>query len=100
MTRSNLDKSFFAKSMSRHNNQRRRDELGPETSAGRILRVHQGGERHVSSAKHWYPSSVDQLKIRCVLCRIGRTGVGGGISADEGREIDVGRSSSIVRFPS
>src|SRR2546430_8738907 len=31
----------------------------------------------VSSAKHWYPSSVDQKKIRWVLCRIGVPGVGG-----------------------
>src|SRR5438132_5505981 len=46
----------------------------------------------VSSAKHWYGSSVDQQKIHCVPWRIGRLGVGGCISPDEDHEIDDGRS--------
>jgi len=52
----------------------------------------------VSSAKHWYASSVDQRKIQWVLCRIGRPGVGGGISADLDQEMDDGRSGSIARL--
>src|SRR5947208_10073600 len=55
----------------------------PSSSVGarRRSRCHRGnGEATredaptVSSAKHWYPSSVDQKKIRWVLCRIGCPG--------------------------
>src|SRR5260370_1231841 len=45
----------------------------------------------VSSAQHWYPSSVDQPKIWYVPWTIGCRGVGGGISTDVDREIDSGR---------
>src|SRR6267143_1058519 len=52
----------------------------------------------VSSAQHWYPSSVDQQKIWYVPWTIGCRGVGGGISTDEDREIDDGRCGSVVKF--
>src|SRR6266851_4594111 len=52
----------------------------------------------VSSAQHWYPSSVDQQKIWWVPWMIGCPGVGGCISADQRREIDDGRSGSIAKF--
>src|SRR5438876_6987837 len=53
----------------------------------------------VSSAKHWYGSSVDQRKIHCVPWRIGRLGVSGCIPPDEDYEIGDGRSPDCSPVP-
>jgi len=56
----------------------------------------------VSSAQHWYPSSVDQTEIWYVPWTIGCRGVGGGISTDVDREIDSGQVWGVLSgfFPS
>src|SRR5437660_1506675 len=52
----------------------------------------------VSSAKHWYPSSVDQKKIRRVLCRIGCPGCRRSIPLVKTRKWTI-EVLGLVRFP-
>src|SRR6266513_5848448 len=53
----------------------------------------------VSSAKHWYGSSVDQRKIHCVPWRIGAWVWADAFPPDEDHEIDDGRSPDCSPVP-